>query len=303
VGQERKVMELGGDVDDAAVRDYKQRIAAATQRGGQEGGVPLGGAKPLAGTPVMSEAGQRQPPVMPEQETEFTADDLRDSIRGGGIGAGPAADPGAPAPPMDPGIEPQAAAAPVAPPSGPEGDPGELEGAADAKQPIDPELFRMLMQQPRDQLDNVERREAIEARCKDIDLRHYVVGRGGIQQVPIIPNVFVPTFRALSGQEDMFAKRFTWDLVTATAGGKPSQMYHDTVMGMVQVALSVTHINDEEMLDHRRTNGEVDEEVFDKKFYDLLTRPFVILQDLWLNHGWFDDRIRDAINVGTLGNG
>jgi len=293
VATKRQVLELGDGADDAAVENYKQRIAAATQRGGQEGGVPLGHAKPLAGTPVLTDHAHRgAPPMMPEQEEAFTADELRDSIRTGGLGSGPAAA----SPPPDEGEEQPAQQA----------DAAVEEQAEEGDKPrpdVDPKFFEMLMQQRTDQLDNPEVREAIEARCEPIDIRHYVVGRGGIQRVPIVEGKFEVTFRALSGQEDLFAKRYTWDVVKSTVGERPSQMYHDTVMGMVQVALSVTRINDEEILEHRKSNGEVDEETFEKKFFDLLTRPFVILQDIWLNHGWFDDRIRDAINVETLGNG
>lgn len=121
--------------------------------------------------------------------------------------------------------------------------------------------------------------------------------------VPIIPDVFEPTFRQLNAREDVFSKRKTWEIVKEEAGEDTSQAYYDTVIGLVSVALSVTEINDEELPDHRDKDGDVDERVFDKKFDDLMRRPFVVLQDLWFNFTWFDDRVREKLSIESLGNG
>jgi hypothetical protein len=45
------------------------------------------------------------------------------------------------------------------------------------------------------------------------------------------------------------------------------------------------------------------ETVFSKKFTDFCNHPFLVLQDMWVNFTWFNERVRDQIDVESLGNG
>ena len=139
----------------------------------------------------------------------------------------------------------------------------------------------------------------IEKRLSPLNIRHLLVGTGVVQTVPIIEDVFVVKYRSLSGFEDSFAKRYAWKL----AKGDNSQMYYDTTMSLVNLVLSLVEVNDEEVIDHRTDTGSVDEEIFEQKFNDLMGRPFAMLHDLWVNFMWFDQRVRDLLDVESLGNG
>jgi len=309
---ERKTVEFEDRPDSAEVQKYRDRISAARQRGG-ETGPAVGGSKPLDGTPNIIEAQEqaRAGRALPEQERDYSPQEYQNLIASGkavhGIGGavpanqristGAAPVPGVLSEETIKGLEAMAAQ------EDKEEKTPEEAASVDSKSAKDADFFKMLMGQPVDVLQRAERRSVIEGRLEEIDIRHILVGKGCIQTVPIIPDVFEVTFRQLNAREDIFSKRKTWEIVREEAGENTSQAYYDTVFGLVNVVLSVTCVNDEDQPDHRTDTDEVNEEVFDKKFDSLMRRPFVVLQDLWINFSWFDDRIRQKLNVGSLGNG
>jgi hypothetical protein len=308
---ERKTVEFDDAPNAEQIAAYKARIEAARQR------TPVGGAQPLRGTPNLVEATeQAKSPQLPEQDRAYKPDELRALIEQGravpGIGAGiPAAQAASLGAKPTVGLRPetmeglqaleaQAQAAQGTPP------PEAAEPEEDESPPMDPEFVKALMGGYVDKMQRKERKEAIEARLEKIDLRDFLFGSGGTQMVPIIPDVFEVDYRLISGQEDLFSKRFAWDMCQKAGTGKDketSQAFYDTVTGLVNVVLSVQAINSEDLPDHRQPDGTVEETVFSKKFTDFCNHPFLVLQDMWVNFTWFNERVRDQIDVESLGNG
>jgi hypothetical protein len=308
---DRKTVEFDDTPDKEQVADYQARIAAARQR------TQVGGAPPLENMPNMVEATeQARSPQLPEQDRSYKPDELRTLIEQGravpGVGAGiPAAQAASlgkkPVVGLRPetveGLEALEAQAQAAQATAPGDDAKPPEEAAPT---VDPEFMQALMGGYTDKLQRKERREAIEARVGQVDLRDFLFGSGGTQTVPIVPDVFEVDYRLISGQEDLFSKRYAWELCQEVGTGKDretSQAFYDTVTGLVNVVLSVQSINSEDIPDHRQPDGSVDEKTFTKKFKDFSTRPFVVLQDMWVNFSWFNERVRDQLDVESLGNG
>lgn len=311
---DRKTVEFDDAPDREQIADYKARIEAARQR------TQVGGAPPLDGLPNMVEAAEEaRSPQLPEQDRAYQPDELRTLIEQGravpGVGAGiPAAQEASLGKKPTVGLRPetveglealeaQAQAAQAA--QSPE-QTGTPEEEPEGTPSVDPEFLQALMGGYTDKMQRKERRDAIEARVGKVDLRDFLFGSGGTQTVPIIPDVFEVDYRLISGQEDLFSKRFAWEMCQEAGTGKDketSQAFYDTVTGLVNVVLSVQAINTEDIPDHRKPDGSVDEKVFSKKFTDFCTRPFLVLQDMWVNFSWFNERVRDQLDVESLGNG
>lgn len=317
MSNDKKVVEFDDQPDAARLAAYQELVEKSKARGAS---VPLGGAPPIENIPNMVAAQeQARAGRMPGLERTYTEEEYRSALARGsavpGVGAalpanqraslGPHA-----AVPGDEVLRPEtkeglgALAEANQPPDAEGAEEAEPLGdkeAAPATKPgdVDPDFVKMLLGQQTDHMQRTERREAIEARLKPLDIRQLLVGSGVIQEVPIIPEKFVVRYRSVSGHEDSFAKRFSWGL----AKGDNSQMYYDTVMSLVNLTLSLREINDEEVIDHRTETGSVDEDVFKAKFESLMNKPFIILHDLWTNFMWFDQRVRDLLDVESLGNG
>lgn len=315
---DRKVVSFDDQPDATKLAAYQKLVDKAKNRGQA---VPLGGAPEVSGIPNMLEAQERsRNPGMPGLDRPYREDEFREAVARGaavkGVGAAYPANQRKSlgehaAMPRDDRLRPETreglAALAQANQSEPEPDkkhPSESQEPAGPKPSgkpadVDPDFIKMLLGQQTDPMQRKERRKKIEARLEPLNIRHLLVGTGVIQTVPIIPDVFVVKYRSISGHEDTFAKRYAWGL----AKGDNSQMYYDTVMSLVNLTLSLREVNDEEVIDHRLENGVVDEAVFTDKFESLMSKPFVMLHDLWVNFMWFDQRVRDLLDVESLGNG
>lgn len=310
---DRKTVEFDDTLDAEQAAAYRKRIEAARQR------TQVGGAPPLADTPNLLEAAeQAKSPQLPEQDRTYKPDELRALIEQGravpGVGAAlPAAQKASLGHEPRPGLRPETVeglkeleAQAQAAQDASDGEPPVAPEKADDTPPLDPEFLQALMGGYTDKLQRKERREAIEERLEDVDLRDFLFGSGGTQTVPVIPDVFEVTYRLISGQEDLFAKRFAWEMCQDVGTGKDketSQAFYDTVTGMVNVVLSIQGINGKDAPDHREPGGAVNEDVFIRKFNDLCSKPFIVLQDMWVNFTWFNERVRDQLDVESLGNG
>lgn len=312
---DKKTVEFDNTLDADRRADYLKRIEASRQR------TQVGGAPPLEGTPNLVQAAEEaKSPQLPEQERSYRPDELRSLIQQGravpGIGAAiPAVQAASlgekPKVGLSPetveglkALEDQARAKEAVATGAPK--PTEEQKDDDETAKMDPEFIQALMGGYVDRLQRKERRDAIEDRLEDVDLRDFLFGTGGEQVVPIVPGTFEITYRLVSGQEDLFAKRFAWDMCQKAGTGKDnetSQAFYDTVTGLVNVVLSVQAINDATIPDHRQPDGMVEEKVFSTKWNDFCKRPFIVLQDMWANYTWFNERVREQLDAESLGNG
>lgn len=158
---------------------------------------------------------------------------------------------------------------------------------------LDP-LFSDLFNPPSLSLANVARRKIIEARLDGIRIDDLFVSGEIRQRVPIIPGKLELTYRTLSGDEDLYAKRRMGDVRTEI-----NRYVEDRFVLMV-LALHIHSYNGEVLPSIFDEQGHIIEANFDKKFQKVAKLPQMLLEDIWINYRWFEDRVRRALEPAAL---
>jgi hypothetical protein len=146
--------------------------------------------------------------------------------------------------------------------------------------------------------DNEERRKRIEERCEPMDLGDLIELNELRQRIPIVPGKFEVTFRSVTGYESQFIKKYL-----ARDMSIQSEAYYNEKISLCTLACAITALNNSPIVHHLDVNGEVDEEIFEKKLKLLLRKPIYILADMGVNYDWFDKRARQLTTRDHLGNG
>lgn len=147
-------------------------------------------------------------------------------------------------------------------------------------------------------LANKKRLKAIESRCTPLDIEDYFI-HGCIEQaIPIVPNKFVPVFRTLSGDADLFIK----GLLSRELAYK-NQMSDRYIMdkwGLMQVCAGLVALNGMKLPEFRDTNGVLNEDLFKKKFDQFMKYPFEVIADLMVQWARFTERAKLILNVDNM---
>ena len=173
-------------------------------------------------------------------------------------------------------------------------DPATKEPAQDGKESDkEPELdFDEFAERVTNFLNNKKRREAIEARCPALDLEDLLEHQELRQRVPIIPGKFEPTYRTMSGSEDLFVKR------SMLGSRGPDQFILDRFAFMNLVA-SLFAINGKPLPTHL-TDGEPDDDLFKEKMRVVGKYPSAVVADMSVNFSWFDARVKKLLVVDEV---
>jgi hypothetical protein len=292
--------------------NYAARIAAAKQKQVPVGGAPMPHIPPLDQPPAVQAAHMARN-LTPEQVA-----DLKN--RGQfipGVGSGLSINqPGlrqqaqAPAPqPVDPGvINPPRQGGPVLRPETEQqlrefekakAEPDKSEKEENKKitkeiEEIEGEFdFDEFGNRVRNLLVNKDRRDIIESRCTPMKLEDLLLQQEVQQVVPIAPNRFEPTFRSISGAEDLFIKR-------SMVGERGETRYVLDKFSLMNLCCGLYALNGKPMPSHLDANGDPDEKLFEKKFKLILKYPISLLVDLSVNYGWFERRVRKLLVVDEI---
>jgi hypothetical protein len=142
-----------------------------------------------------------------------------------------------------------------------------------------------------------ELREAIEARCEPLSLEQLLEDGELRQDVPIVRNTLIATFRTYGAEEDLGIKRLLYGL-------KSSDVHVDTLFGMYQLTLGLYALNNSPLPSHLDAGGDFSEDLFEAKFKKLRRYPMPLIASLGLNFKWFDERSRRLfIDVDPIKNG
>jgi hypothetical protein len=138
--------------------------------------------------------------------------------------------------------------------------------------------------------DSKERRLRIESRCKDLSFDEYVLRGEFRQEVPIWgegrPTV---ELRSIRGSEHMVIR----DLITSKFS---APLVAEAAQNFLIAACGTVRIGDRSLPD-MPAKGAAEEEIKDrilKRLAWVLGEPFEISWDLYINHLWFQSRIRRA---------
>ena len=113
------------------------------------------------------------------------------------------------------------------------------------------------------------------------------------QEVPIIPGKFCPTFRSVSGHEDLYVKR----IINTDAG---SDVYITDKFAMLNLCLGLHSINRRPLLSHLDKDGNVNPGMFENKLNQILKYPIMVLADLSVNYTWFGRRLERLLVVDNI---
>lgn len=148
-----------------------------------------------------------------------------------------------------------------------------------------------------DELNSKKRQEAIEGRCKSMDLVDLITTGEVHQRVPIVPGKFEVTYRSVTSGEDLEVKRLLYNI------RKEVPRYQVDAYSIMSLTLAIHAINGHPLPTHNDESGNFSEPKFRSKFELVKKYPLQMVADLGVNYIWFDKRVRDLFTVEALGNG
>ena len=140
-------------------------------------------------------------------------------------------------------------------------------------------------------------RKDIESRLSPIEIDSLFITGEIRQSVEIIPNKFVVEYRTLKTNEDLYIKRRLSDVRDEVI------IYSENRYMLMQLAGHIASVNRKVLPQFTDAEGKVDEEAFDDRFKEISQLPMVLLQKVWVNWLFFQDRVSKAMAPDFLGNG
>ena len=148
-----------------------------------------------------------------------------------------------------------------------------------------------------DVLANSDRRKRIEKSLKPLRVEDLLMHGEVRQTVSIISSKFEPTFRSISADEEMALQRMMW-------GVSGSDLYLQNRYSTMLLTAGLFAVNGNLLPDHRAGETPIfSEDLFNEKLKKVLRYPKAQKDDLVINYGWFDDRVRRLFAEEDLGNG
>jgi hypothetical protein len=147
------------------------------------------------------------------------------------------------------------------------------------------------------ELNTDELRKAIEERLEPIDLTQFIMDGEARQDVPIVRDKFIPTFRTVTGGENLEVERMMF-------GSNESDIYVFDKLAIMQLTCGLYAINGNVLPDHLDERRKFDSTQFKVKFEKVVSLPLCMLASLGINFTWFDQRTRRLfIDTKPLKNG
>ena len=133
--------------------------------------------------------------------------------------------------------------------------------------------------------DNPRTRKAIESRCPPMDFADLVINGRVVQLVPILEGKLEPTYQSLISTEQFWMER---NMHTYAETDFAMRAW----LGYARLVFSLASLNGTpfgKVLDPK--TEQVDVELFEKKFKEVMRLPEKLIELLLINLGWFNDRV------------
>jgi len=146
--------------------------------------------------------------------------------------------------------------------------------------------------------DNKRVREAVEARCTEMDFVDLVMTGRVSQVVPVIPGKLTFEFQSLTGADSFWIESNAQLEVTTEWGLKSWILW-------AQLTMSLTGVNGKAFPNHLGKDGEVDAKLFKEKQAKIMRMGAKILDIAVTNMNWFNERVDKILqnDFEQLGNG
>jgi len=159
------------------------------------------------------------------------------------------------------------------------------------------ELFKDATFPPPLGVASVARRKEVEGRCEDLRIDDLFVSGEIRQRVEIRPRRLEVVFRTLKSREDLYIKRRLNEVRNENARYAEDRFLHMFLCAHLHAynGKALPSIFDE--------NGTIRDELFDKRFAFMGDVPQLLLEEIWVNYRWFEDRVRRALEADNLKGG
>jgi hypothetical protein len=135
-------------------------------------------------------------------------------------------------------------------------------------------------------VDNPKTRKAIETKCTDMDFADLIITGRVTQVVPIVDEKLLVVFRSLLANENFWIE-------------KNAQKHASTDwamrswMGYARLAMSIESLNGTDFSAYSSKSGEIDDQMFVKRFKEVMNMGEKLIELLLINLNWFNDRVEN----------
>jgi len=157
--------------------------------------------------------------------------------------------------------------------------------------------FADMVSRPNIAVASIAARKRSEAGLRPLQIDDLFVTGEVRQRVWIIPNKLSITFRTLNASEDLYIKRRLNDVRNEVI------RYAEDRFLMMQLAGHIAQINDESLQAMTSTKNEISDDAFDQRFARVAKLPIVLIERVWVQWVWFQDRVAKAMSPDFLGHG
>lgn len=175
--------------------------------------------------------------------------------------------------------------------------PAPSESAAVNEEMVYDPAFEELINRPALELASVAARKRLEANLRPLQIDDLFVTGEIRQRVPIIKDKLSIVFRTLNASEDLYIKRRLNDVRNEVV------RYAEDRFLMMQLAAHIAQINEEQMPAMTSSKNEIEDALFDQRFARVSKLPMVVIERVWVQWVWFQDRVKKAMSPDFLGHG
>lgn len=173
--------------------------------------------------------------------------------------------------------------------------PSELNTVPDS-QAYDP-LFSDMMNPPDIAIASIAARKSVESDLDRLRIDDLFLSGEIHQYVNVIRGKLRVKFRTLRTQEDLYIKRKLSEVKNENA------RYAEDRLVVMYISAHLVEINGQKLPELMDANGKIDDKNFEARFNQVSNIPQILIERIWVNLRWFEDRVRKALSPDFLGNG
>lgn len=159
------------------------------------------------------------------------------------------------------------------------------------------DLFKNSPMPPNIRIASVAKRKEIEGQSEQLRIDQLFVSGELRQHVIIRPGRLEVTYRTLKGREDLYIKKRLSDVKNEVA------RYAEDRFLYMMLAAHIQEYNGKALPEMTDDKGEIQDSLFDKRFSVVCDIPQILMEEIWINYQWFEDRVRRALEAENLGSG
>jgi len=157
-------------------------------------------------------------------------------------------------------------------------------------------MFHGMASPPDLSVASVARRKEVESRTAPVRIDDLFVSGEIRQKVVIRPNRLTIVYRTLKGKEDLYIKKRLNEV-------KDDVVRYAEDRFLYMLLCAHIHSYNGQELTNIFEDGKISNVNFDKRFEELCNIPSVLIEEIWVNFRWFEDRIKSALETDNLKSG